>query len=79
MKKTRKRKPPHISPQVTQLRNAWGKSGLTLDALVKAAGLKLSRVSMSRKLAGIQPITTKECAALSRALGASVSFGVEAA
>ena len=56
-----------------QLRGAWKLSGLTLVELRKSARLKVSVVSLSRKLSGQQAMTNKEIAALATALGVQVA------
>ncbi len=60
------------------LRDAWKASGLTLVVLRKKAGLdrrplKISVVSLSRKLGGKQSISDDEIAALAAALGIDVT------
>lgn len=64
---------PHV-----QLREAWKASGLTLAQLRKAAGLhkgplKMSVVSLSRKLSGKQRLSDDEIAALATATGRDVT------
>jgi hypothetical protein len=61
------------TPHQRQLRAAWEASDLTLAALKKRARLKVSVVSLSRKLSGQQALTNDEIAALARALGESVT------
>ena len=61
-----------------QLHQAWVASGLTLDQLSAKAGLHMTKVSMSRKLRGLQKMTTQECEALSKVLRVQVAFGREA-
>jgi hypothetical protein len=55
-----------------QLHAAWQKSEKSLPELGRMAGISCSAVSLSRKLRGLQVMSTSECEALSRALGLSV-------
>lgn len=59
------------------LRAAWRKSGLSLTKLKGKAGLKLTNASMSRKLAGKQPMAAGEIAAIATALGFDVAITPE--
>jgi hypothetical protein len=56
-----------------QLRTAWQASGMTLADLKRRSKLRVSIVSLSRKLAGKQRMTNDEVAALALALGQSVT------
>lgn len=60
------------------LRTAWRKSGLSLTELKCRAKLKMTNASMSRKLAGKQPISAAETAAIASALGFEVAITPEA-
>lgn len=62
------------SVQALRLYKHWHASGITLEVLRAASGLKISTVSLSRKLRGVQPMTLDEAAAISRALGLSISI-----
>lgn len=56
---------------VEQLRDAYSKSGWTMDHLLRESGLKLDRSSLRRKLLEVDdpiPMRTEECEALARAL-----------
>jgi transcriptional regulator with XRE-family HTH domain len=51
-----------------QLRTAWEASGLSLEQLRDRAGVECSADSLSRKLRGKQPLTTREAELLALAL-----------
>lgn len=56
---------------VEQLRDAYEKSGLTMEQLVDKSGLDLDRSSLRRKLLDVKdpvPMKTREAEALARAL-----------
>lgn len=56
---------------VEQLRDAYEKSGLTMEQLVDKSGLDLDRSSLRRKLLDVKdpvPMRTNEAEALARAL-----------
>jgi hypothetical protein len=56
---------------VEQLRDAYEKSGLTMEQLVERSGLELDRSSLRRKLLAVKdsvPMRTHEAEALARAL-----------
>jgi len=56
---------------VEQLRDAYEKSGLTMEQLVDKSGLDLDRSSLRRKLLDVKdpvPMKTNEAEALARAL-----------
>lgn len=55
-----------------QLSQARASKGWTLEKLRKAARLRCSIVSLSRKLSGKQPISDAELASLAAALGLRV-------
>lgn len=48
------------------------KQNMTLGELKRRSGLRCSIVSVSRKLSGRQPISTRELEVLARALGITV-------
>lgn len=58
-----------------QLHDAWEAGELTLRELRDRSGLTITIVSLSRKLRGLQPLSTDECAALARVLGVQVTIG----
>jgi hypothetical protein len=55
-------------PLHEQLRTAWESSDLSLEQLRDRAGVECSADSLSRKLRGKQPLTTREAELLARAL-----------
>jgi hypothetical protein len=61
----------------TQLHRAWERSGLTLQQLRDKAKLKMSIVSVSRKLRGLQTISAEEASAFAKVLGERVEIGKE--
>lgn len=67
-----------MSTNTRTLKSAWRKSGLSLTALKGKARLKLTNASMSRKLAGKQPMSAAETAAIATALGFEVAITPEA-
>lgn len=58
-----------------QLHQAWQDSGLTLEELLSRSKLKLTVVSLSRKLRGKQVLNTEECAVLATVLDTTVTIG----
>lgn len=56
-----------------QLHAAWQASDLTLRELLDRSQLSLTIVSLSRKLRGLQVMSTSEASALAHALGVVVS------
>lgn len=62
---------------VEQLRDAYEKSGLTMEELLEKSGLDIDRSSLRRKLLVAEgskndrsiPMKTEECEALAQALG----------
>jgi hypothetical protein len=56
---------------VEQLRDAYEKTGWTMDELLDKSGLRLDRSSLRRKLLDVKdpiPMKTEECEALAAAL-----------
>ena len=56
---------------VEQLRDAYDKTGWTMDELLERSGLDLDRSSLRRKLLDVRdpiPMKTEECEALASAL-----------
>lgn len=62
-----------------QLHQAWQASDLTLRELLAKSGLPLTIVSLSRKLRGLQVMSTAEASLLASALGVVVSTSSQAA
>lgn len=62
-----------------QLHQAWQASDLTLRELLAKSGLPLTIVSLSRKLRGLQVMSTAEASLLAAALGVVVSTSNQAA
>lgn len=56
-----------------QLHEDWERSQLTLPQLIKRAGLKLSKSSVSRKLRGKQPLLATEHQALAAAIEQAIA------
>ena len=56
-------------PLHQQVHKAWQDSGLSLPKLIEAAGLDCHPDSLSRKLRGLQILTTAEAEKLASALG----------
>jgi len=66
---------------VEQLRDAYEKSGLTMEQLVERSGLDIDRSSLRRKLLDVKdpiPMKTAECEALAQALGVTLVVMPEA-
>lgn len=60
---------------VEQLRDAYEKSGWTMDELVDRSGLELDRSSVRRKILDVKdpiPMKTEEAEALASALGVTL-------
>lgn len=56
---------------VEQLRDAYEKTGMTMEQLVEKSGLDIDRSALRRKLLDVKdpiPMKTSECEALARAL-----------
>jgi hypothetical protein len=62
-----------------QILAAFDQSGLTIDELIRLAGLEMDPASLSRKLRGKQAMRTTECEVLAKALRVVVSTGRSAA
>lgn len=63
--------PRGVKTLVEQLRDAYERSGWTMEKLVDESGLDLDRSSLRRKLLDVKdpiPMRTEECEALARAL-----------
>jgi hypothetical protein len=58
-----------------QLRDAFQRSGLTIDELIERSGLELDTASLSRKIRGKQTLRSTEIESLASALGVVVSTG----
>lgn len=63
-----------MRPIYLQLRGAWQDSGVSLSDLLVSSQLDLSLSSLSRKLAGVVPMTTTEAEALARALRVTLAW-----
>jgi hypothetical protein len=62
---------------VEQLREAYEKSGLTMEELRVKTRLKIDRSSLRRKLLDVPdpiPMKTEECEAIARALDVTLAF-----
>ena len=60
---------------VEQLRDAYEKTGWTMDRLLRVSGLDLDRSALRRKLLDVKdpiPMKTEECEALAHALGVTL-------
>lgn len=63
--------PFRVRTLVQQLREAYEKSGWTMDVLLEKSGLKIDRSSLRRKILDVRdpiPMKTDECEALAAAL-----------
>lgn len=67
------------TPIASQLRQAWQLKGITLQQLCEEAALACSADSLSRKLSGGQPLTTREAEQLAQALDVRILFAPDRA
>lgn len=59
---------------VDQLREAFGKSGLSLLELLAKSGLRIDRTSLARKLGDELPMKTSEAEVIARTLGVTLTW-----
>lgn len=62
------------TPLHQQVHDAWKTSGLSQQRLLELAGLDCTSDSLSRKLRGLQILTTAEAEKLAAALGIGLSI-----
>lgn len=58
-----------LKPITKKLYAATKEQKVTLEALIRKSGLRLSVPTMSRKINGKMGVTNRECAAMAEALG----------